>query len=357
MHIRSCINGRGSVARVYDQGMESEMTIMNVPTTTTIARGYDNLPLPFGWFAVGMSDDFQPGDIKTMRYFGTEFVLWRGADFQLRAVDPVCPHLGAHLGVNSTVEGNDLRCPFHHWSFNGEGQVTDIPYAKVIPPKLKKGCVKKWRVEESDNVVYVWYHPRDIEPLWELAKLPPCQTGTEWVLSETHEWVVNIHIQEITENGQDHAHFAAVHGVPGAPSAEFKLEGYSRRNTVQAEMNTPRGPMQGKIDMCATGPGQSMTEFTDVTNVLMAQQLTAIDSGHTHQRWQLYHAAGISDGNMRVTKARMRDLVKQVTQDMPIWANKKNLVQPLLVEGDGPLMAYRAQYAKFYDTGEAQAAE
>ena len=34
-------------------------------------------------------------------------------------------------------------------------------------------------------------------------------------------------------------------------------------------MNTPRGPMDGKIDMCATGPGQSMTEFTDVTNVLV----------------------------------------------------------------------------------------
>ena len=236
-------------------------------------------------------------------------------------------------------------------SFNGSGAVTDIPYTKVIPPKLKS-CLPSWQVVESNNVVYVWYHPRKAAPMWEVAKLPPCTTGTEWVLSETHEWIVNIHIQEITENGQDHAHFAAVHGVPGAPSAEFKLDGWCRRNTVQAEMNTPRGPMQGKIDMCATGPGQSMTEFTDVTNVLMAQQLTPIDSDHTHQRWQLYHPAGISEGKMRVTKARMRDLCKQVQQDMPIWNSKKNLKQPFLVDGDGPLMAYRAQYAKFYDNGE-----
>ncbi|MBU6267432.1 MAG: Rieske (2Fe-2S) protein [Sphingomonadales bacterium] len=333
--------------------------MLQVETTTTLERGYDNLPLPFGWFAVALSDDLHSGEIRTLRYFGTEFVMWRGEDGELRAIDPTCPHLGAHLGVNSVVEGNDLRCPFHFWTFNGDGQVSGIPYTKKpIPPKLtKKGCVPSWPVVESAGVVYVWYHPRKQAPKWEVAKLPACQTASEWVLGETHEWIVNIHIQEITENGQDHAHFGAVHGVPGAPAAEFKLDGWGRRNTVTAEMNTPRGPMQGKIDMCATGPGQSMTEFTDVTNVLMAQQLTAIDSGHTHVRWQLYHPVGISEGKMRVTKARMRDLVKQIQQDMPIWANKKNLVQPFLVDGDGPLMAYRAQYAKFYDDGMDEAGQ
>jgi len=327
--------------------------MLQIETTTMLERGYDNLPLPFGWFAVAMSSDIMPGEVRTLRYFGTEFVAWRGEDGEIRVIDPTCPHLGAHLGVNSVVEGNDLRCPFHHWTFDGDGAVSNISYTKVIPPKLKKkDCVPSWPVVESAGVIYVWYHPRREAPMWEVAKLPECTQGAEWVLCETHEWIVNIHIQEITENGQDHAHFAAVHGVPGAPSAEFKLDGWCRRNTVTAEMNTPRGPMQGKIDMCATGPGQSMTEFTDVTNVLMAQQLTAIDSGHTHQRWQLYHPTGISEGKMRVTKARMRDLVKQVVQDMPIWANKKNLTQPFLVEGDGPLMAYRAQYAKFYDNPE-----
>ena len=77
-------------------------------------RGYANLPIPFGWFAVAMSDEIAAGDVKTMTYFGTEFVMWRGEDQELRAVNPYCPHPGAHLGVNSNVVGNDLRCPFHH---------------------------------------------------------------------------------------------------------------------------------------------------------------------------------------------------------------------------------------------------
>jgi 3-ketosteroid 9alpha-monooxygenase subunit A len=331
----------------------------NTPATT-LERGFDELPIPFGWFAVALSEEMHPGDIKTLQYFGTEFVAWRGEDGTVRALDPFCPHLGAHLGVNSKVIGNDLRCPYHYWSFNGEGGVEQIPYTKVVPPKLKKGCVKKWNIQEADGVVYAWYHPRGAAPKWELARIPAAPEGDEWVLSERHEWFIDIHIQEITENSQDHAHFAAVHGVPGAPSAKFQLDGWSRHNVVEAEMNTPRGPMHGKIDNFAMGPGQTIVEFTDVTNILNVQQCTPISSSRTQVRWQLYHLKNIPEGRMGVTKARMRDLVHQINQDVPIWNAKAYATNPILVEGDGPIHAYRSQYARFYqfddDDGAAKAA-
>lgn len=315
---------------------------------TKSTRGYERLPLPFGWFAVAMSNDIAAGEQRTLKYFDTEFVVWRGEDGELRAVDPYCPHLGAHLGVGGKVVGNDLRCPFHHWSFNGEGGVTDIPYTKLVPPKLKRSCLPTWPIQETMGVVFVWYHPRKAAPKWALATVPELAAG-QWVLGETHEWIMKIHIQEITENGQDYAHFRAVHGVPSPPAAEFKLEGWTRRNTVRAKMETPRGPMDGEIDMTAIGPGQSFVRYTDVTNIYQAQQVTAIDHETTHVRWQLYHPPGLSEGKMRVTKARMRDLAKQITQDQPIWEAKRFTPDPILVEGDGPLLAYRNQYARFYD--------
>ncbi len=319
-------------------------------------RGYAGLPIPFGWFAVAYSEELPEGEVRTMKFFNTEFVMWRGEDGNVRAVDPYCPHLGAHLGVKSDVVGNDLRCPYHHWTFNGEGGVTGIPYTKVISPSMKKSCLPSWPLEEAAGVVYVWYHPDKEAPKWELAKAPKCvEDGVDlgdWVLADRKEWIINIHIQEITENGQDHAHFAAVHGVPGAPSAEFKLDGWKRRNTVVAEMNTPRGRMTGKIDVTAVGPGQSITEYTDVTHILQVQSATPIDSEHTMIRWQLYHPPGISDGKLRVAQARMRDVAKQIEQDIPIWNEKLFLSNPLLVQGDGPLLAYRRQYAKFYADGK-----
>jgi 3-ketosteroid 9alpha-monooxygenase subunit A len=310
-------------------------------------RGYDDIPLPFGWFAIAMSNEIVVGDVKTMKYFGTEFVVWRGEDGGLRALDPYCAHLGAHLGVGGQVIGNDLQCPFHHWSWNGEGGATDIPYTKMIPPKLRKSCIPNWPIEESMGVVYAWFHPKKVAPKWELAADADIVTEN-WVLAEQHEWIIKIHIQEITENGQDYAHFRAVHGTQGPPASEFKLEGWTRRNSVTTEMVTPRGPMTGNISTFAVGPGQSFVRYTDVTNVFQAQQVTAIDANTTHMRWQFFHPPELSDGKMRVTKARMRDLVKQVTQDIPIWENKRYHVEPLLVEGDGPILAYRKQYARYY---------
>ena len=79
--------------------------------------------------------------------------------------------------------------------------------------------------------------------------------------------------------------------------------------------------------------------------------MTPIDSQTTHLRWQMYHVPGLSEGRMRVTQARMRDLVKQVHQDIPIWNRKRFVEKPLLVQGDGPMLAYREQYARFYDSG------
>ncbi len=317
-------------------------------TGPVLPRGYDEMPIPFGWFAVALSTELAAGEVKTLEYFATEFVIWRGEQGEVHAVDPFCPHLGAHLGVNSDVVGDDLRCPFHHWRFNGEGGVTDIPYTEVIPPKLKRSCLPAWPVCEVDGVIFVWYHPRRAAPKWEVARLPECPEG-EWILAETHDWVIDIHCQEITENGQDYAHFGAVHGVPFAPAGEMKIDGWVRRSTVVAEMETPRGLMTGKIDVTATGPGQSMTEFIDVTHVVQSQQVTPIDAHRTHLRWQMYHIPGLSDGRLRVTAARMRDLVKQVNQDIPIWNRKRFHDKPLLVKGDGPILAYRQQYAKYYD--------
>ena len=326
------------------------MTAAANSAASTAERGYAGMPIPFGWFAVAMSDEIGPGEVCTLRYFAKEFVLWRGEDGAVHAVDPYCPHMGAHLGVNSAVIGNDLRCAYHHWRFDGQGRVTDIPYAKTIPPRLKRGCQPTWPVREADGVIFVWHHPERAAPKWDVARLPPCPDG-EWVLYETYDWIVGIHCQEITENGQDHAHFNAVHGVQGPPAGEFAMDGWVRRNKVVAEMVTPRGPMTGIIDVTATGPGQSITEFIDVTHVLHSQQTSPIDAEHTHLRWQMYHAPGLSEGRMRVTAARIRDLVKQVNQDIPIWNAKRYNPEPLLVQGDGPMLAYRRAYQRFYATG------
>ena len=35
------------------------------------------MPIPFGWYCVGQSKDLEPGDVKPVRYFGQDQVLFR----------------------------------------------------------------------------------------------------------------------------------------------------------------------------------------------------------------------------------------------------------------------------------------
>ena len=102
-----------------------------------VEREYPFHPYPIGWFQVAYSDDVKPGDVLPLKYFGRDLVLFRGEDGKAAVMDAFCPHLGAHLGHGGKVNGNCIRCPFHAWEFDTEGECVSVPYAKKIPRKLE----------------------------------------------------------------------------------------------------------------------------------------------------------------------------------------------------------------------------
>ena len=94
-------------------------------------------PMPFGWFKVAMPDEVGPEAIVTKRYFGTELVVWRTADGDLVCQEAYCGHLGAHLGVGGKVEGDCIRCPFHGWTWDGDGNCASVPYSDKVNRKAR----------------------------------------------------------------------------------------------------------------------------------------------------------------------------------------------------------------------------
>ena len=305
------------------------------------------LPLPFGWFAVARSGELAPGEIMPLEYCETELVLWRGEDGDAHALDAYCPHLGAHLGHDSEALGGDLRCPFHHWQFDTDGSVTNIPYAKAIPPKLKRPCERAWPVYEDMGMVFVWWHPHKAAPLWQLSPISEI-AEEKWHAVDYKEWIVDIPIQELTENGADIAHFAPLHGTKSPPVPEFKADGFTRHSSVATKMATPKGMIEGKITVRAPGPGVSFTRFYGITEMLLMQMHTPIDAGHTLLRHQYYVPSVLEEAKVNVTKALLRETARQIEQDIRIWKHKKYLPEPTLVSGDGPILAYREFFKRYY---------
>ena len=116
-------------------------------------------PIPVGWFHVDFSENLKVGEIRNVELFGQEWVLFRTESGKPGMSDPYCPHLGAHMGHGGKVCGEHLRCPFHHWEYDADGWCKSIPYAKVMPPIVKKQAIlritslpptsTRWRISAS----------------------------------------------------------------------------------------------------------------------------------------------------------------------------------------------------------------
>lgn len=83
---------------------------------------------PRGWFMVADAQELRDTPLA-LRFFGRDLVLYRGkASGKPAPLDAYCPHMGTHLGTNTTsyivrdgvhIDGDVIRCPYHGWRLSG----------------------------------------------------------------------------------------------------------------------------------------------------------------------------------------------------------------------------------------------
>jgi nitrite reductase/ring-hydroxylating ferredoxin subunit len=79
------------------------------------------LASPRAWYMLCQSRDVPAGRIIGRDFLGHPLVIFRGNSGQVHALDAHCAHMGTHLASGSVV-GDCVRCPLHHWTFEGSGQ-------------------------------------------------------------------------------------------------------------------------------------------------------------------------------------------------------------------------------------------
>jgi 3-ketosteroid 9alpha-monooxygenase subunit A len=323
------------------------------------------LPIPFGWYCVSLSRDLQPGEVKPIRYFDRELVMFRTEAGEAKVLDAYCPHLGAHLGHGGKVQGENIACPFHAWEFSGEGVCKNVPYAKNMPPKIAGGkpCIYAYPTVEKNQSVWVWYHPDNIAPLFDVEELHELHSD-EWTDISTYEWTFHSHIQETAENGCDAAHFMYVHGSQDVPKGEVKHEGFQRHAHFVSK--APEIFEDGTFDTTGTlfrdsfldtssnGPGQTWQRFSGVFETFMMGAVTPIDAKTVHLRFVFTQPKEMNEGQAIMSQAVIQNVALQVQQDMPIWENKVYRPQPVLCDGDGPIAQFRKWFSQFYAEGKRE---
>lgn len=319
------------------------------------------LPIPYGWFAVAYGDEVDAGGVVPVQAFGRELVLFRTESGTAHVLDAFCPHLGAHLGHGGRVEGEAIKCPFHGWVLDGAGAVVDIPYARTMPRRAREGaCIHSYPVLERSRLVWAWYHPRRLAPLFDLDGVPEL-SDPAWTEPDRYQWEIDTHLQESGENAVDTAHFASVHGTLGMPEAEITLHGH-RRDT-DFTMVAPAIDDDGNVDFTRTepmhlvtwncGPGMSCQTFSRAFRTVMLGAMTPITADRMLLRFAFTRPVDASPQHQVLTAGFVAEVVRQVEQDIPIWEHKAYRQSPILCDGDGPIAKYRRWFGQFYDTAPA----
>ena len=122
-------------------------------------------------------------------------------------------------------------------------------------------------------------------------------------------------------------------------------------------METPRGPVPGSVESLAYGFGLALVRFKGIVETLNVACTTPIDDEHVHVRFAFSvnksAGANVAKG---VGAAFVKEVSRQLGQDIPIWENKVQHKQPLLCDGDGPIGMFRRWCEQFYAAPQQEAA-
>ncbi len=308
-------------------------------------RSFPFHPFPSGWYQVAYGEELAPGDVRALRYFGRDLVLFRTESGAARVFDAHCVHLGAHLGVGGRVVGESLRCPFHAWRWGADGACVEVPYS-VRPPA--QALMRSWPVCEVNGLVMVFHDATGAAPSWHVPVL--AEVGAdEWTPFEKRHWKIRTQPQEMAENAVDRAHFRFVHGTLTLPETVAEADGPALRVRSKMKLGTPMGEMDGAIESDSWGFGFGAVRFKGIVETLLVTSVVPIDGEHVDVWFSFsIRKLGSRGATRGVGAALIADIEKQLAEDTPIWENKAHLAQPCLSPDDGPIGLLRRWAQQFY---------
>jgi phenylpropionate dioxygenase-like ring-hydroxylating dioxygenase large terminal subunit len=163
------------------------------------------------WHVVAYAPDLQEGKPMAVRLLDEDLVLWRVGE-RIHAWRDLCVHRGAKLSLG-TVQNQTLRCPYHGWTYNEEGQCIRFPaHPEQKPPA--RACAKVYQARERYN--WIWVAPGN--PTHDIPAFPQWD-DTDFRKIHCGPYKFNASGPRAVENFLDVTHFPFVHqGYLGDPA-------------------------------------------------------------------------------------------------------------------------------------------
>lgn len=294
-------------------------------------------------------------------------------DGKVAALDAYCPHLGANLGIGGKVCGDSIECPFHGWRFDQSGTCVAVPGQSTVPHVAK---LRSWPILERNGMILVWHDVDEKPPAWEPPVVPEIESG-QFIRHAFASYTINVHNQDIYENGADVAHIHHLHRAlfpavenyfhnawqasyrPGKQEDNDAHIAYIQ--VTQDQFLCPSGSADGwrvktshvVSDVRQIGPGLVYVKIDSPVGLVYAfETVTPKESLEQEVRltfWAPPHIPRV------LAKFVAWGYLISFEQDLAIWNNKTHVAKPVLSRSDKMIPPLRRWGQQFYSENSYKA--
>ena len=156
--------------------------------------------------------------------------------------------------------GDGIVCPFHGWRFDGEGRLASVPRLDRTPPHMS---ARAWQVCERNGRIFVWHHASGAAPSFDVIGYRDDESA--WTPWRSNSYRVRVHVQDLTENILDRAHFVTVHDMVPPDHEHFEVSFAGASMVVDQLMKVTAMSKTGVLVRSRTttcGPGIAAVEVS-----------------------------------------------------------------------------------------------
>jgi len=173
------------------------------------------------------------GDPIRVRLLGENLVAFRDSEGRVGVIDEQCPHRKASL-VYARNEECGLRCLYHGWKFDRDGNCVDMssePAESLLRQKVK---IKSYPVHEQAGFIWVWMGPAEEKPAFD----PPVFQPSPDTKIAVAKMIIDCNWAQILEGAIDSAHSSSLHSSDMVPApvggAQATADNWLRPSTDKA---------------------------------------------------------------------------------------------------------------------------
>ncbi len=188
------------------------------------------------WLPACMSEEVaQPdGTPVRIRLLGEDLVAFRDTEGRLGVVDEHCPHRRASLALGRNEESG-LRCLYHGWKIDVEGNVVEMPSEPRESCLAQKVKHRVYPSHESGGFVWIWMG----DPANAAEFSPPAWMPTPDVRVSIAKIHVGANWAQVLEGAIDSAHSSSLHSTDMPPA---RVDGAKATATAWPRPSTDKAP-------------------------------------------------------------------------------------------------------------------